>query len=77
MKKPIRRVRRAIRRIFHRRGKGRGRHGRRSRRLNPRGIHAFLHTLTEDDFEEILFGTRGRGKGKGKNGRQERGKVGG
>ena len=54
MKKPIRKVRRTTRREFGRKGKGKGK-GKR-RRLHGRGVLAFLASLPDPEYEEILFG---------------------
>ena len=63
MKKPVRRVRRAVRRAFRQRGTSRGK-GKR-RRLHGRGVISYLTSLTDIEFEEVLFGGRGKGRGKG------------
>eukprot|EP00959_Pyramimonas_sp_CCMP1952_P102330 2140613-Pyramimonas_sp.AAC.1 len=55
-RKPVRRVRRRIRRSF--KGKGKGKRGR--RRLNGRGISAFPQRLSDDQYDEIFFGGKGR-----------------
>ena len=69
MKKPIRKVRRTIRREFGRKGKGKGK-GKR-RRLHGRGVLAFLASLPDPEYEEILFG---KGKAKGRNNTSGKGK---
>eukprot|EP00959_Pyramimonas_sp_CCMP1952_P347813 7285736-Pyramimonas_sp.AAC.1 len=65
MKKPARRFRRAVRRLFFRKGKGRGMGGRRARRLHSKGIATFLARLTDCDVEDLFSGGIGRGKGLG------------
>ena len=69
MKKPVRKIRRTIRREFGRKGKGKGK-GKR-RRLHGRGVLAFLASLPDADYEEILFG---KGKGKGRRNSSGKGK---
>ena len=70
MKKPVRRVRRRVRRYFHRKGKGK----RSKRRLRGKGVVSYLAQLPDDDLEEILFGKGQRGKGKGRHARRTTGK---
>eukprot|EP00959_Pyramimonas_sp_CCMP1952_P156214 3267086-Pyramimonas_sp.AAC.1 len=59
-RKPVRRVRRGILRSFN--GKSKGKRGR--RRLNGRGVSDFLQRLSDDQYDEIFFGGKGRGKGR-------------
>eukprot|EP00959_Pyramimonas_sp_CCMP1952_P355470 7445520-Pyramimonas_sp.AAC.1 len=71
-RKPVRRVRRRMRRSFKRKGKGkRGR-----RRLSGRGIAAFLQRLSNDQYDEIFFGGKGRGKGRRETSGKGRGRRG-
>ena len=58
-RKPVRRVRRRIRRALA--GKGRGKGGR--RRLHGRGISAYIQRLSDEHYDDIFFGGKGRGKG--------------
>ena len=61
MNKPVRRFRRYFRKkLLPKKGKGRGKG-----RLTGKGITAWIAGLSDDEYEETLFG-RGRGKGKGK-----------
>ena len=71
MKKPVRKIRRTIRREFGRKGKGKGK-GKR-RRLHGRGVLAFLASLPDTEYEEVLFG-KGKGKGKGRRNTSGKGK---
>eukprot|EP00959_Pyramimonas_sp_CCMP1952_P021451 452339-Pyramimonas_sp.AAC.1 len=73
MKKPVRKVRRIVRRPFEGTGKGRSNGKGQRRRLHGRGILAFLASLTGPQHEEMCLGTsRNRrhtsGKGKGRRG---------
>eukprot|EP00959_Pyramimonas_sp_CCMP1952_P057275 1195465-Pyramimonas_sp.AAC.1 len=59
MKKPVRWVRRAVRRLFRSKGNGRG-EGKR-RRLHGSGMLTFLTSLTGPQYEGIFLG-KGRGR---------------
>eukprot|EP00959_Pyramimonas_sp_CCMP1952_P093575 1958265-Pyramimonas_sp.AAC.1 len=52
MKKPIRKVRRMVRRTLKGKGKGRSKGKGKRRRLHGRGILAFLASLTGPQYEE-------------------------
>eukprot|EP00959_Pyramimonas_sp_CCMP1952_P009775 203999-Pyramimonas_sp.AAC.1 len=69
-RKPVRRVRRRMRRSF--KGKGKGKRGR--RRLNGRGVAAFLQRLSDEQRDEIFFGGKGRGEGRGETSGKGRGR---
>eukprot|EP00959_Pyramimonas_sp_CCMP1952_P093714 1960985-Pyramimonas_sp.AAC.1 len=69
MKKPVRRVRRIVRRSRKGKGKGRSKGKGRRRRLHGRCILAFLASLIGPQYEEVLLGTgrsRRQASGKGK-----------
>ena len=61
-KKPVRRVRRFLRK--HLTNLRQGRHGN-SRRLTGRGVTNFVSSLTNDEYAKLFFGEGGKGKGRG------------
>ena len=62
MRKPTRKVRRFIRKRAHRKGKGKGS----GKRPTGKGIWTYTMNLSDDAYEELYFGGRGKGKGRGK-----------
>ena len=66
MRKPVRKVRRFFRKHFSRKGKGRGKGRGKGKRLSGKGITLYCQDMDDQEYEEVLFGGRGRGKGRGK-----------
>ena len=62
--KPVRKVRRFIRKVFKTKGKGKGK-GKRPQRLHGSALTAYVASFTDEEYELCFFGKKGNGKGRG------------
>ena len=74
MRKPVRKVRRFVRKRIKGKGKGTGVRS----RLSGPGIYYLTSQLSDEQYEEMYFGVRAEGKGKGHSkGKRSTGKAAG